>query len=75
MVYKRVMLVLFFTLNVVFSVPLCFSAFLCFNEPFYIFVSIDLTAFQKPSALTIQCGVLGFCVGHFLILSFILCFQ
>jgi hypothetical protein len=48
MICKKVLLVFFSTLNVVFNEPFCFSALICFNEPFYICVPIKLFYLSKP---------------------------
>ncbi len=62
-VYKKVLLVFFSTLNVVFSEHFCFSTFIGFNKPFYIYASVNFSTSLNFFALVVQCGVLRFCVG------------
>jgi hypothetical protein len=52
MVYRRVLLVFFSSFSVVLNEPLCFSALICFNEPFYIFASIDFVTFGKKNCFS-----------------------
>jgi hypothetical protein len=48
MVCRKVLLVFFSILNVVFNEPSCFSGLIYFSEHFYYFASIDLSTFGKP---------------------------
>jgi hypothetical protein len=60
MVYKKVLLVFFFTLHVIFSEPFCFNALICFNEPFYNYASVNFNTSVNFFALVVQCGALRF---------------
>jgi hypothetical protein len=65
MVYKRVLLVFFSILNIVFIKPFYFNVLICYNEPFYISTSLNFSILVNLFTLVVKCGVSRFCVGLF----------
>jgi hypothetical protein len=63
MVCRRVLLVLFFTFNVVFNEPFYFNALISFNESFNIYVLINFYDLVNLSTLMVKCGALRFCIA------------
>jgi hypothetical protein len=75
MVYKRVLLVFFSILNIVFSEPFYFNALICCNEPFYISTSLNFFTLVNLSTLVVKCGVSRFCVGLFFYYVFFILYS